>query len=192
MQIIDTLSIPKEETVTVVANWALVMTTMVLALITFFYMRHTRRLADETKRMANIMVREFELRVTPFLVIDPLSWTRSGDFKTYLPILTNRGFLSVRITKVILEWWYKKEPDKIHIFPQIFDKVLAKDESTRHGECRIPFNKGDMIKEHADGIKDLDFNQLLAMSEGNFYCIYEDITTKEQKKTGTLKHLDNL
>ena len=41
-----------------IVNVASVILTFGLVFVTYLYMRHTKRLADETKRMADIMIKQ--------------------------------------------------------------------------------------------------------------------------------------
>jgi|GEM_PF-6971715 len=161
---------------------------LALAAFTYFYMRHTGRLAEETrkmahdtKRMADIMAEEFELRTAPFIV-------REGDQlpcefpsaaigpKIFKPKITNIGFRPVHIVKIVLEWWYKKSPSEIYLKPTNIDYVLRINDPK---EFRIPFNKGDMIKDEES--KNLDFPQLRVLSAGRIYAVYIDKNGNEQK-----------
>ena len=88
-----------------------------LVVVTYLYMRHTKRMADDTKRMADIMAEEFEFRTAPFIVIDQLSCEFPSEaigVKIFEPKITNKGFLPVHIVKIVLEWWYKKSPSEIY------------------------------------------------------------------------------
>ena len=185
----DTLSIIKGNSNMVFANWVLVIATMVLALFTFFYMRHTRRLADDTKRMADIMAEEFEFRTTPYIakVGDQLGW-ESGEInaKIFKPKIISTGFQSVHIVKIVLKWWYKKSPSEIYRKPINIDCFLMRNVPT---EFRIPFNKGDMIKDEES--KNLDFPQLRVLSAGRIYAVYIDKNGNEQN-TRDLYTLENL
>jgi hypothetical protein len=135
-----------------------------LVIITYLYMRHTKRLANDTKRMADMMVREFELRIAPFIVIDQLSSARGKNSKQYDPIISNKGSLLVPIKKIVQEWWYKESPGKTYRKETVIDKTLGKGESTRYQEYVIMLNKGDMVTDDFEQSKDLDFIQLLPLA----------------------------
>jgi hypothetical protein len=194
----DTLSIIKGNSNMVFASWALVIATMVLALITFFYMRHTRglaehtqRLANETKRMADIMAREFELRIAPFIIIDQLSPLGGRSSKHFQPVICNKGSLPVLIKRIVLEWWYKDTPAKSYRKEAKIDKALGKGESTKSGDYVIKLTKEDMEMDNYKESQNLEFIQLLALAQGKIYCIYADVDGKEQK-TGDLLFLETL
>lgn len=183
----DTLSIIKGNSNIVFANWALVIATMVLALITFFYMRHTRRLAEdtnrlahETKRMADIMAQEFELKIAPFLFVDP-QFSHSGQgnrSKLIQPKIYNKGFSPVYIVKIILEWWYRESPNKPSEIITKIDRFLGSNEFI---PFEIPLDKGVMERDDFVRSKNLDFNTLLGLAEGRIYAIYKDREGNEYK-----------
>ncbi len=72
-----------------------------LVIVTYFYMRHT-------KRMADIMVREYELKISPFIEIE-LTYKSRGELNF---TLFNRGTIPVDIEKVVFEWWFRGKNDK--------------------------------------------------------------------------------
>lgn len=164
---------------------------LALAAFTYFYMRHTGRLADDTKRMADIMVREFELTVSPFIVIDRLSTSGGRSSKEYQPVITNKGSLPVRIKSVVLEWRYKELPDKVYPKETPIDIVLGKNESTGHGDHVIKIRKHDMEKDDFEASGESEFIQLLPLAEGKIYCTYTDAAGNE-RKTGVLRTLESL
>lgn len=180
------------------ANWALVsltvvlvILTLVLVIVTIVYVCHTRRLADDTKIMADIMVREFELRIAPFIVIDQLSHSGGGNSKEYQPVICNKGSLPVHIKRVVLEWWYKESPGKTYQKYGKIEKTLGRDESTKWGDYVIKLNKTDMVKEDFEQSQSLDFIQLRTLAQGKIYCVYTDVNGKEQK-TRDLHFLETL
>jgi hypothetical protein len=111
------------------ANWALVIATIVLAVITFFYMRHTKRQADETKIMADVMVRDFEFKVSP--LIDIQTGTRSHSsrgFEIEVRVF-NRGFCVVRTDQIVMSWCYKEAQVPCSQIKKKIDELLDKDNS---------------------------------------------------------------
>jgi hypothetical protein len=176
----DTLIFIKGNSYMVFANWALVIATMVLALITFFYMRHTKRLADDTKRMADIMVQEFEIRVTPLLVIKRLP-SNTGSTRELHFIVTNRGFLPVHITKIIFEGWPKVSPSRIFRKETNIDKILGQNESSKGGDIFVQLRKGDISILTPEESKDFNMDQFLNLCQGKIYFTYIDIHWNEQQ-----------
>jgi hypothetical protein len=170
----DTLSIIEGNSNMIIANWGLVIATMVLVLITFFYMRHT-------KRMADIMKQEFELRIAPFIVIDELRPTRGTNVREYHPAITNSGFLPVHIMKIILEGWPKGSPSRIFRKETKIDRQLGRNQSIEAGDFVIQLRKDDLSISAFEEGRDYDFNQFLDSSEGKIYFTYIDRNTKEQK-----------
>jgi hypothetical protein len=173
----DTLSIVQGNNFMVFANWALVITTMVLALITFFYMRHTKRLADDTKRMADIMAQEFESKIAPIIQIEKRDGSLQGDFGSRNFEIMNKGSLPVHIAKIVLEWWYKELPKTIDTKELIIDKVLGGGESRTF---TIKSNKGDLLRNNSER-KDLSFYQLRGLVTGKIHAICTDRNGNELK-----------
>ncbi len=164
----------------VFANWVLVIATVVLALITFFYMRHTKMLADETKRMADIMSQEFGIRVTPLLVIKRLP-NNTGSTREFHFIVTNGGFLPVHIAKIIFEGWPKSSPFRIFRKETKIDRTLVQNESSKGGDIFIQLRKSDISILTAEESKDFDMDQFLNHCQGKIYFTYIDIHWNEQQ-----------
>jgi len=173
-----TLSIIEGNSNMVFASWALVIATIVLAFITFFYMSHTKRLADDTKRMADIMAQEFELKIAPIIQIEK----RDGSFQENFGLLNfeiiNKGSLPSHIAKIVLEWWYEEVPDKIHRKKVIIDKVLGGGEPR---EFKLPFFKDEMIKGGFEESKNRSFDMLMALAKGKIYAIHKDRNGNQHK-----------
>jgi len=85
----------------IMANWALVVLTLGLLIVTIIYAVYTRKLADDTKGMADIMVREFELKVAP--IIDIRLGTRSHSREGFQIqcLLSNLGSYPVRPNRLL-------------------------------------------------------------------------------------------
>jgi len=113
----------------VFANWALVIVTMVLALITFFYMRHTKRMAYETKRMADVMVRDYETRIMPLLDIQVKGPSHSSQGFEIPITISNLGNDPIKVKKLVMKWWYKNHPEKVpQEIPKEFDVWLKRND----------------------------------------------------------------
>lgn len=171
-------------------SWAIVIITIALLIVTYLYMQHTKRLADDTKRMADIMGQEFELRIAPFIVVDRLPWTGGINSREYHPVVTNRGFLPIHIVNIILEGWSRKSPSMVFRTETKIDKTLGSNDSIKEGECIITLRKSDVSIEDIGESEDTDFNNFLYSSEGKIYFTYLDRNGEEQKTIG--KYLDQL
>jgi hypothetical protein len=156
---------------------------VVLVVVTYKYMQHT-------KRMANIMAREFELRIAPFIIIE-LSTSGGRSSKHFQPVICNKGSLPVLIKRIVLEWRYKDSPANSYRKETKIDKALGKGESTKLGDYVIKLTKEDMERDDYKESQNLDFIQLLTLAKGKLYCIYADVDGKEQK-TRDLKFLETL
>lgn len=60
------------------ATLGLFVATVVLALITYFHMRHGKRLADAVERAVDVMKQEFEMHVSPLVDVRLGIFSRSG------------------------------------------------------------------------------------------------------------------
>ena len=98
-----------------------------LLIVTYLYMRRTKRLADDTKRMADMMIRDYELKVAPLIDVQFRSTLHSSQGFKIQFTLTNRGFYPVRAEKIILSWWYKKEPINACYIEKDLNVYLDKD-----------------------------------------------------------------
>jgi hypothetical protein len=87
------------------ANWAIVILTIALVLATGYYAWHTRKLALDTKRMADIMAADYEQRIRPLLQID---W-HSHDVSEAEVMLTNKGQNSLELKRVTLVWVFRAD-----------------------------------------------------------------------------------
>jgi hypothetical protein len=171
---------------------------LALAAFTYFYMRHTGRLAEETrrmahdtKRMADIMAREFELRIAPFIVIEQLLTSGGGPSKEYQPVICNKGSVPVLIKRIVLEWWYRDLRGETYRKEATVEKALGKNECTRLGDYVITLRPEDMVKENFEQGQQLDAPQLRALAQGKVCCVYADIDGREQQ-TGELRFLEML
>lgn len=108
------------------ANWAVVILTLGLVIVTFWYMRHTKRLADDTKRMADIMARDYEDKVAPLIDVEVRSASHyTGGFE--IPcFISNLGEYPVRAKKLVMEWWYRKKPSQRRRVERALDDKLLK------------------------------------------------------------------
>jgi hypothetical protein len=168
------------------ANWALVIATIVLAVITFFYMRHTRRLADDTnrmaddtRRMADAVVQESKSQIASNIPIEKRGGSFAGNYGSQDYDLINKGASPVRVSKFVLQWWYKRSPDKIYTMAEVLiDKLLGAGESQL---VKIPINKSDMVKDDFQESKNLSLHQLRGLAKGRAYAIYIDRNGNEGK-----------
>lgn len=110
----------------IMANWALVVLTLGLLIVTIIYAVYTRKLADDTKRMADIMVREFELKVAPIIDIRLGTRSHSSEGFQIQCLLSNLGSYPVRPNKIVMKWWYKMDLTRSHLIEIKLDKSLDK------------------------------------------------------------------
>jgi hypothetical protein len=174
-------------------NTALVIATLLLVVITFLYMLHTKRLADETKKMADMMVRqaeetskmvdimsrEYELKTSRFIELKP---TEKSAGQIILKLF-NRGDIPVTIIEVTLEWWFREKPDKAWTFENK-DKsgkgeILSKDKPVN-----IPFvySVDELRKEEYPKSKNMSREELLSSVTGKLCLFYSDFDGNIHKK----------
>ena len=158
---------------------------LALAAFTYFYMRHTGRLAEETrkmaqdtKRMADMMVQEFELKIAPILQIEKRGGSYDGKYGSQNFDVINKGSSPIRVARVVLEWWYDKSPDKIHRKEEVIDKELAGGEPRRF---TISVSKGDLLRDDFKEARDLSLHQLRAQVRGRIHAICIDRNGSEHK-----------
>ena len=108
-----------------ILNIASIIIAVALVVVTYLYMRHTKKLADDTKRMADIMAQEFELKIAPIIQIEKRDASFSGDSGATNFEIINKGSLPVNIVKIVLEWWHRELPDRIDKKEVEIDKVLG-------------------------------------------------------------------
>ena len=110
-------------------SWALVILTLGLLIVTYMYMQHTKRLADDTKRMADIMARDYEDKVAPLIEVEvkPASHsTRGFEIPCFV---SNLGEYPITAKKLVMEWWYRKRPSKrTRVERALDDKLLKRGE----------------------------------------------------------------
>jgi hypothetical protein len=172
-------------------EWIPIVLTALAAIAAAISAYYSGRAARDNKRMADIMVREFELSIAPIIVVDQVGGPLGKHQIEYHPVIRHKGSLPVHIKKVILEWWYKGSPNSKHRKERAIDKVLGREESLRYEQCFITLRKEDMLIGEFENSKDLDFPQLLLRAEGTIYCIYVDVNGNEKTTTELyrLKHL---
>lgn len=80
-------------------------------MITAKYAKQTRRLADDTKRMADVMVQEYERKVRPLMHVEIVRGPYDVDkFELVFKIL-NLGFSSITTNGLKLRWWFSDQPN---------------------------------------------------------------------------------
>lgn len=161
------------------ANFALFIATLLLVIVTFLYVLYTRRMADtmvkqaaETKRMADIMTKEFELKVSSIVeaIVNRRQHTVQG-FSIGVEVY-NRGFYPVFLKEVILDWWYikdKKIGDSIH--SKQINKFLSPKEPIT---ISLDFGDDQLQKEEFRESKELNSSQLGRITAGIIYAVYKD------------------
>jgi hypothetical protein len=162
-------------------NYVLVVLTVVLVILNIILLSVTIAYLRHTKQMTTIMALEFEMRISPILVVDSVSSTNGPEKRSYQPIITNKGSLPIKVKAAVMEWWRKERPSEIHKKEKIVDRMLGVGESTRYGECEITIKEADMRDHNSEDQRHSDLNGLLRLFQGKLYCTYVDVNAKEQR-----------
>ncbi|MFW9851830.1 MAG: hypothetical protein ACFFDS_02720 [Candidatus Thorarchaeota archaeon] len=96
-------------------NIGLVVMTGVLAVITFFYMLFTRKMANRMKEQTELFEKEFTIRITPRLDNPTLfPKKRSGSKVWIIPSVFNAGLSAFYLEHVFLKFHHRDYPDISH------------------------------------------------------------------------------
>lgn len=63
-----------------IATVGLFIATLSLVVVTYFHMRHGKRLADSVESVTHVMIREFEIRISPLVDVQMGTLTGAGRF----------------------------------------------------------------------------------------------------------------
>lgn len=114
-------------------SWALVILTLGLLIVTYMYMRHTkrlandtRRMADDTKRTADIMAGDYEDKVAPLIDVEIRPASHFGRSFKIPCFISNLGEYPITAKKLVMEWCYRKERSKCRRVEKVLDDKLLK------------------------------------------------------------------
>ena len=189
----DTLSVIRIDTLVVekglnliAANWALVIATVVLAVITFFYMRHTKRLADDTKRMADALVKDYELKVRPILDFDIGGKRTFGEGIEVQFEFLNGGEIPIVLKQLIFTWWFIKLPQMKRSIKNTLNWTIHKQKPV---EKWIKFDEYRFREKEPEETKSLEGGNFYSCITGVFRVEYLDAFGKLYSKE---IHVENL
>lgn len=147
-----------------------------LLAVTYMYMRHT-------KRMADIMVRDYETKVAPLIDIQVGMKSHSSrgfriEFKLF-----NRGFYPVRTERIVLKWWYKNAPKRPYLVSKELHTYLDKDRPI-----------SEAVELHDDNFKKQEFPESMQLHGSNLGKIvsasvwlnFYDVRGRRQKSPETI------
>jgi len=179
------------------ANFALFIATFLLVIVTFLYVLYTKKMAkmmvkqaDETKRMADIMFREYELKKSPsFIEIEP----REPSEGQVILKLSNRGDNPVTVETVNLEWWFREKPDKTWVLKNRNNTMKGKNLS-KYRPIDIPFiyDIEGLRKEEYPKSKEMSKEELRSSVTGRFCFYYLDFEGSRQEKIAEIISLFHL
>ena len=164
------------------ANFALFIATLLLVIVTFLYVIHTKKMADmmvkqaeETSKMAEIMVKEYELKISPII---ELKLERITPCEIDVRLF-NRGMIPVNLEKIIFKWWYKHKEDKTWTKELNVDKdkSLIKEEPK---EFNMRYFPDDFKKDEFPDSKNMSDGDLFGSIEGEIYACYKNIKDEMQ------------
>lgn len=120
---------------------AVVLLTIVLILITWKYAR-------DTKRMADIMAKDYELRIRPLIDIGGSGVHFEGwDRIETRRLISNKGYLSVTAHEISVEWWLKNNPE--NKFKKAIEKDITIHKDSDH-QVQITLTKSDLEESRED------------------------------------------
>ena len=150
------------------ANFALFIATLLLVIVTLLYVIHT-------KKMAEIMVKEYDLKISPIIELKLERIIRSEiDVKLF-----NRGMIPVNLEKVIFKWWYKHKKDRTWTKEGNVgqDKSLIKEEPK---EFYMRYFPDDFKKDEFPDSKNMSDDDLFGSIEGEIYACHKNIKDEMQ------------
>lgn len=152
----------------VVTNFSLVIVTAGLVLVTWLYVRHT-------KRMADIMAKGFEYRVSPLIKVIQIG--RLG--LSFKPIrIENIGFYPVFLEEVELDWWYTENKEKIYSKREKINQWLTNNEEK---DLSLGLDEHDLQKDEYPESKNLNGSQLVNKTSGILYLSCKDVEGRQQR-----------
>jgi hypothetical protein len=100
--------------------------TAVLARATWKYMKSTKKMADSMDIQANIMQREFEIRISPLINIIQQHSETGTDKGTYQYIIENLGAMPVKLFKAHISIWHPENSSlEFPTIPKRYDLDIA-------------------------------------------------------------------
>lgn len=122
------------------AQWILIVFSGALALATAILACITNKYMKATKKMADVMQREFELRVAPF--IEPEIYVHKDALDPMVSItIKNMGSYPVYFSHIFFRWWHREKPADISKNEiQHVEKWLEKEGGCEKRNVRFSFS----------------------------------------------------
>jgi hypothetical protein len=121
--------------------------------------------ADETMKMADIMFREYELKITPFVELRlGISKPRRIGVQ-----LINHGSVPVMVEEVVFEWWFWSRLEKTYLIEKELNKILSKDEPI---SSEIEFSDLDLVKDEYPDSRNKAGKELSDLITGKVYAYF--------------------
>lgn len=169
----DTLSIIKGNSNMVFANWALVILTLGLLIATVVYLYQTKRLSADTKRMADTLVKDYELKVRPILDFKISRGCSGEGYTAYLKFF-NAGEIPIRLKNLELIWWFKSQSEMRYLIKKTLDQTIYKQQPW---EKSIIFNENEFRKHQPEETKSLVglnfYNRISGILKVEYFDVYD-------------------
>jgi hypothetical protein len=176
----DTLSIIQGSNSMVFANWALVVLTLGLLIATIIYLYQTKRLSIHTKRMADTLVKDYELKVRPLLDFKISSRGCSGEGYNLHAEFYNAGEIPLRLKDLELIWWFKSQSETLYRIKKTLDYTIYKQQSW---EKSIILNEVEFRKYQPEETKSLMgsnfYNHLSGILKVEYLDAYDRLQYRE-------------
>jgi hypothetical protein len=169
-----------------ILNIASIVIAVALVVVTYLYMRHTKRLADDTKRMADALVKDYELRVRPILDFDVGSRMSSAEGITVYFKFFNAGEIPIKLNHLIFTWWFKSHPQMQHSISKDLNRTIYKRERWEH---KIQFGEHEFRQHEPEGTKSLKPYDFYKHVSGIFRIEYFDVYDKLEYKESQIQSL---
>ena len=170
----DTLSIIEGNSNMVFANWALVILTLGLLIVTIVYLYQTKSLSTNSKRMADTLVKDYELKVRPLLDFKISSRGCSGEGYTLYVKFFNAGEIPLRLKSLELIWWFKSQSEMRYLIKKTLDQTIYKQQPW---EKSIIFNENEFRKHQPEETRSLVgsnfYNHLSGILKVEYFDAYD-------------------
>lgn len=107
----------------IVFSGALVLATALLALITYGYMRATKKMANSIELQSKIMHDEHELAMRPDIITSFFKSVPDGDNFKYTYFMANNSRRTSILKKIKANLWKEHDPDNKFLF-DISDRIM--------------------------------------------------------------------
>ena len=170
------------------ANWILVILTLGLLIATIIYVLDTRKLGNHTRRVADALAKDYELKVRPILDFDIGSRMSSAEgIKVWFKFF-NAGEMPVKLNQLIFTWWFKSQPQAQHTIKKALSGTIPRQESPDK-PIPIRFGEYEFREYEIEETKSLKGARFYEHISGIFKVEYLDTLGKLHSKEMPIKSL---